>query len=67
MEKLKYLKELKVSLSHAVVEIQITKCELEARGLFVTKNIQKILDDHKRELLEEAVRTMQEKMDRLSL
>ena len=39
MEKLKPLRELKVSLSHAVVEIQTTRCELEAQGLSVAKNI----------------------------
>ena len=74
MEKLKPLRELKVSLSHAVVEVQTTRCELEAQGLSVAKNIQtyfldlqEILDDHKRELLEEAARRVQEKMSRLSL
>ena len=72
--KLKPLKELKVSLSHAVVEVQTTRCELEAQGRSVANNmqtsfleLQKILDDHKRELLEEAARRVQEKMDRLSL
>ena len=38
-EKSKPLKELHVSLSHAVVEVQTTRCELEAQGLSVTKNI----------------------------
>ena len=74
MEKLKPLRELKVSLSHAVVKVQTTRCEVEAQGLSVAKDIrtsflelQKILDDHKRELLEEAARRVQEKMDKLSL
>ena len=74
MEKLKPLRKLKVSLSHAVVEVQTTRCELEAQGLSVTRNIetsflelQKILDDRRRELLEETSRKVQEKMDRLSL
>ena len=73
-EKLKPLKELKVSLSHAVVEVQTTRCELEAQGLSVAKiihtsflELQKILDDRRRELLEETTRRVQEKMDRLSL
>ena len=74
MEKLKPLRELKVSLSHAAVKVQTTRCEVEAQGLSVAKDIrtsflelQKILDDHKRELLEEAARRVQEKMDKLSL
>ena len=74
MEKLKPLKELKVSLSYTVVDIQTTRCELEAQGLSVANNIQtsflelqKILDDCKRELLEEAAKEVQEKMDRLTL
>ena len=74
MEKLKPLRELKVSLSHAVVKVQTTRCEVEAQGLSVAKDIrtsflelQKVLDDHKRELLEEDARRVQEKMDKLSL
>ena len=73
-EKLKPLRELRVSLSHAVVQVQTTRYELEAQGLSVANNIhtsflelQKILDDSRRELLEEAARRVQEKMDRLSL
>ena len=73
-EKLKPLRELKVSLSHAVVEVQTARCELEAQGFSVAKNIQtsflelqKILDDCRRELLEETSRRVQEKMGRLSL
>ena len=74
MEKLEPLRELKVSLSYAMVEVQTTRCELDAQGLSVAKNIQtyfselqNILDDHKRELLREAAKRVQEKMDRLSL
>ena len=74
MKKLKPLKKLKVSLSHAVVEVQTTRCELEAQGLSVAKiiqtsflELQKILDDHRRELLEETSRRVQEKMGRLSV
>ena len=73
-EKLKPLRERKVSLSHSVVDVQTTRCELEAQGLSVANNIQtyfielqKILDDRRRELLEETTRRVQEKMDRLSL
>ena len=62
-EKLKPLEKLKVSLSHAVVEVQTTRCELEAQGLSGAKiihtsflELQKILDDHRRELLEETSR-----------
>ena len=57
-----------------MVEVQTTRCELEAQGLSVAKNIQasflelqKILDDRRREILEEISRRVQEKMDRLSL
>ena len=74
MEKLEPLRELKVSLSYAMVEVQTTRCELDAQGLSVAKNIQtyfselqNILDDHKRELLREAAKRVQEKVDRLSL
>ena len=74
MEKLKPLRELKVNLSHAMVEIQTTSCELEAQELSVAKNIhtsflelQKSLDDRRRELLEETSRRVQEMIDRLSL
>ena len=73
-EKLKPLEKLQVRLSHAVVEVQTTRCELEAQGFSVAKiihtsflELQKILDDCRRELLEETSRRVQEKMDRLSL
>ena len=73
-EKLKPLEKIQVSLSHSVVEVQTTRYELEAQGLSVANNIhtyfielQKILDDRRRELLEETSRRVQEKMDRLSL
>ena len=74
MERAKPLRELQVNLSHAVVEVQTTRCKLEAQGLCVAKNIQTsfvelqmILDNRRRELLEETSRKVQEKMDRLSL
>ena len=74
MDELKPLKKLKVSLTHAVVEVQTTRCELEAQGISVANNIQasflelqKILDDRRRELLEETSRRVQQKMGRLSL
>ena len=57
-----------------MVEVQTSRCELEAQGISVANNIQtsflelqKILDNRKRELLKEAARRVQEKMDRLSL
>ena len=74
MDELRPLKKLKVSLSHAVVEVQTTRCELEAQGISVANNIQasflelqKILDDRRRELLEETSRRVQKKVDRLSV
>ena len=74
MDELRPLKKLKVSLSHAVVEVQTTRCELQAQGLSVANNIQasflelqKILDDRRRELLEETSRRVQKKVDRLSV
>ena len=74
MEKLGPLRELKVSLTHAMVEVQTTRCELEAQGLSVANNIhtsflelQKILDDRKRDLIKEAAKRVQDKMDRLLL
>ena len=65
MEKLKPLRELKVSLTHAVVEVQTTRCELEIQTSFL--ELQMILDRRKTELLGKATRKMQEKMDKLSL
>ena len=74
MDELRPLKKLKVSLTHAVVEVQTTRCELEAQGRSVANNIkasflelQKILDDRRRELLEETSRRVQKKVDRLSV
>ena len=59
MEKLKPLRELQANLSHAVMEVQTSRCVLEAQGLSMANNIQssflelqKISDDCKRELLE---------------
>ena len=74
MDELRPLKKLKVSLTHALVEVQTTRCELEAQGISVANNIQasflelqKILDDRRRELLEETSRRVQKKVDRLSV
>ena len=74
METLEPLREVKVSLTHIVMEVQTIKCELEAQEFSVANNIQtsflelqNILDDHRRELLEEAARAVKEKMDRHSL
>ena len=74
VEKLKPLRKLKVRLTHAVVDVQTTRCEVEAQGLSVAKDIQtsflelqKILDDRRRALLEEAAKRVQEKVDQLSL
>ena len=74
MEKLTPLRKLGVSLSHAVVEVQTIRCELEAQGLSVAKNIRtfflelcEIVEDHKRKLLKEATDRVQEKMNKLML
>ena len=74
MEKVKPLRELEVNLSHAMVEVQTTRCELEAQELSVTKTIQthfselqKIVEDRRKELLEQVTRKVQEKMGKLTL
>ena len=74
MENLKPLTEVKASLSHSVKKVQATKRELEAQGLSVAKsieasflNLQKIVDDHKKQLLEETSKSVKLKMDKLSL
>ena len=74
MEELKPLRKVNVILSEAMVEVQTTRHELEAQGIAVANDIQasffelqKIMDDRKRELLEEAERKVKEKIDRLSL
>ena len=74
LEKLKPLKTQSSSLSNAVEELRTTKQELEAQRDTVAniiktsfKELRDILDDRERELLGEADRLVQEKMDRLSV
>ena len=74
LEKLKPLKTQSSSLSHAVEEVRTTKQELEAELDTVAntiktsiKELRDILDNRERELLGEADRLVQEKMDRLSV
>ena len=74
LEKLEPLKTQSSSLSHAVEEVRITKQELEAQRDTVAntiktsfKELRDILDNRERELLGEADRLVQEKMNRLSV
>ena len=74
LEKLEPLKTQSFSLSHAVEEVRTTKQELEAERNTVAntiktsfKELRDILDNRERELLGEADRLVQEKMDRLSV
>ena len=74
LEKLQPLKTQSSSLSHAVEEVRTTKQELEAQRVTVAntiktsfKELRDILDNRERELLGEADRLVQEKMDRLSV
>ena len=74
LEKLEPLKTQSSSLSHAVEEVRSTKQELEAQRDTVAntiktsfKELRDILDNRERELLGEAGRVVQEKMDRLSV
>ena len=74
LEKLEPLKTQSSSLSHAVEEVRSTKQELEAQQDTVANTIKTsfnelrdILDNRERELLGEADRLVQEKMDRLSV
>ena len=74
LEKLEPLKTQSSSLSHAVEEVRTTKQELEAQRYTVAntiktsfKELRDILDNCERELLGEADRLIQEKMDRLSV
>ena len=73
-KKLEPLKTQSSSLSHAVEEVRTTKQELEAQRDTVAntiktsfKELHDILDNRERELLGEANRLVQEKMDRLSV
>ena len=74
LEKLEPLKTQSSSLSHAVEEVRTTKQELEVQRDTVAntiktsfKELRDILDNCERELLGEADRLIQEKMDRLSV
>ena len=74
LEKLEPLKTQSSSLSHAVEEVRTTKQELEVQRDTVAntiktsfKKLRDILDNRERELLGEADRFVQEKMDRLSV
>ena len=74
LEKLEPLKTQSSSLSHAMEEVRTTKQELEAQRDTVAntiktsfKELRDILDNRERELLGEADRLVQEKMDRLSV
>ena len=74
LEKLEPLKTHSSSLSHAVEEVRTTKKELEAERDTVVntiktsfKELRDILDNRERELIGEADRLVQEKMDRLSV
>ena len=74
LEKLEPLKTQSSSLSHAVEEVRSTKQELEAERNTVAntiktsfKELRDILDNREQELLGEADRLVQEKMDRLSV
>ena len=67
------LKEVKIDLSCAVKEIKSTKCEIEAQGESVANDIngsfdelQKIMEDHRKELLKEAALKVTEKLEHLS-
>ena len=74
LEKLQPLKTQSSSLSHAVEEVRTAKQELEAQRDTVAntiktsfKELRDILDNRERELVGEADRLVQEKMDRLSV
>ena len=74
LEKLQPLKTQSSSLSHAVDEVRTAKQKLEAQQHTVAntiktsfKELRDILDKRERELLGEADRLIQEKMDRLSV
>ena len=74
LEKLEPLKTQSSILSHAVEEVRTTKQELEAQRDTVAntikssfKELRDILDNRERELIGEADRLVQEKMDRLSV
>ena len=68
------LKEVKMDLSRAVEEIKSTKCEIEARGESMANDIngsfdelQRIIENHRKELLKEAAFKVTEKLKHLSV
>ena len=72
LEELDPLREVSVSLSHAVEEVQTTKWNVDAQGEAVAISIQtsfdklhKILENRKQELLHKAEVIVQEKSDKL--
>ena len=67
------LKEVKIDLSHAAEEIKSTKCDIKSRGKSVANDIndsfdelQKIIENHRKELLKEAALKVKVKSERLS-
>ena len=73
IEQLDPLNEVKVSLSHAVEEIKITKGDIETQGRSVAEYIdssfdelQKIIENRRQELLNETALKVTEKLERLS-
>ena len=74
IEDLYPLEEVKVSLSHAVKEIQSTQSEIEAQGDSVNNKLEslfehlyKIIEQRKQELLKEVVTKVTQKLNRLSV
>ena len=74
LEELASLKQVTDNLSSAVEDIQTTKQEVEAQGDSVANTIhtsfnelQQILEKRKNELLHEALRKVQDKIDKLSV
>ena len=64
------LKEVKIDLSCAVEEIKSTKCDIEAQGESMASDIngsfdelQKIIENHRKELLKEAALKVTEKLE----
>ena len=67
------LNEIKIDLSRAIEEIKSTKCDIEAQGESVVNDIngsfdefQKIIENHREELLKEAALKVTEKLECLS-
>ena len=74
IEDLYPLEEVKVSLSHAVKEIQSTQSEVEAQGDSVNNKLEslfehlhEIIEQRKQELLKEVVTKVTQKLNRLSV